>query len=135
MNVFCPGRAAECLDFENLLRAGDSFVKCSQLNKAWKLYKTAQDYADTYHKKCRLHKKIADVLVIRKQHWHAILHFLVALQAVPSDKGARSKLQKTLKKMGLEEHTNTFLELNAEHSDHKELEISLMNLKKRLKAS
>lgn len=124
-----------CLSFEDILRAGDSCVKSNQLNKAWKLYKTAQNYADTFHKKCRLHKKIADLLVIRNQDWHAILHFLVALQAVPSDRGARSKLQKTLKKLGLEEHTNIFLQLNAEHSDHKQLEISLMNLKKRLKAS
>lgn len=125
----------DCLDFEDLLRAGDTCVKCGQLNKAWKLYKTAQSYADTFSKDCRLHKKIADLLVIRKQEWHAIFHFLVALKAVPSDKGARNKLQKTLKKLDLEQYTNIFLQLNTKHTDHKQLEMSLMDLKKQLKAS
>ena len=124
-----------CLDFEDILRAGDCCVKCNQLNKAWKLYKSAQAFADTYSRTCRLHKKIADLLVIRNQDWHAVFHFLIALQAVPSDKGARTKLQKTLKKLGMEQHINRFLQLNSTHSDHKQLEISLMDLRKRLKAS
>ena len=124
-----------CLSFEDILRAGDSCVKSNQLNKSMEAVQNSAELCRYLPQKCRLHKKIADLLVIRNQDWHAILHFLVALQAVPSDRGARSKLQKTLKKLGLEEHTNIFLQLNAEHSDHKQLEISLMNLKKRLKAS
>lgn len=124
-----------CLDYEDLLRAGDSCVRCNQLNKAWKLYQNAEGLADTYSKECRLHKKIADLLIIRNQDWHAIFHFLIALQAVPSDKGARSKMKRTLKKLGMEKHLNRFLQLNAEHSDHKQLEMSLMDLRKRLKAS
>jgi len=122
------------LDFEDLIRAGDSYVKCGQLNKAWKIYETAKEYSDTFHQTCRLHKKIADLLVIRNQDWHAILHFLVALKSVPSDKGARTKLQKVLKKLGLEHHTNTFLQLNAKYPDQKQLEMSLMSLRKQLKA-
>ncbi len=132
--IFPIAEKHQCLDFEYLIRAGDSYVKCGQLNKAWKIYETAKEYTATYHQTCRLHKKIADLLVIRNQDWHAILHFLVALQAVPSDKGAKTKLQKILKKLGLEHHTNTFLQLNAKYSDHKQLEISLMSLKKQLKA-
>lgn len=124
-----------CLNFDDLLRAGDSCVKCSQLNKAWKFYQRAQSLADTYSKECRLHKKIADILIIRNQEWHAIFHCLIALQAVPSDKGARSKMKRTLKKLGMEKHLNRFLQLNANHSDHKELEMSLMDLRKQLKAS
>lgn len=124
-----------CLDFEDILRAADSCVKCNQLNKAWKLYKNAEPLADTYSKECRLHKKIADLLVIRNQDWHAIFHFLVALQAVPSDKGARTKLKKTLKRLGIERHINKFLQLNTTHSDHRQLEISLLDLRKKLKAS
>jgi len=124
-----------CLEFEDILRAADSCVKCNQLNKAWKLFKNAEPLADTYSKQCRLHKKIADLLVIRNQDWHAIFHFLVALQAVPSDKGARTKLKKTLKRLGIEKHLNKFLQLNTTNSDHKQLEISLLDLRKKLKAS
>lgn len=124
-----------CLDYEDLLRAGDSYLKCKQLNKAWKLYQNAAGLADTYSKECRLHKKIADLLIIRNQDWHAIFHFLIALQAVPSDKGARSKMKRTLKKLGIEKHLNRFLQLNAKHSDRKQLERSLMDLRKQLKAS
>lgn len=124
----------QCLDFEELIKAGDSYVKCNQLNKAWKTYETAKEYSKNYHQNCRLHKKIADLLVIRNQEWHAILHYLVALQSVPSDKGARTKLEKVLKKLGVEGHANAFLQLTSKTSDNKQLEILLMNLKKQLKA-
>lgn len=125
----------DCVEFEDLIRAGESCVKSGQLNKGWKLYQSAQQYADTFSKTCRLHKKFADLLIIRNQEWHAIFHFLLALQAVPSDKGARTKLKKTLKKLGLENHLTRFLQLNTRHSDHKQLEISLMDLRKQIKAS
>lgn len=125
----------QCLDFEDLLRAGDSELRCGRLNKAWKLYKSALPFAETFSKSCRLHKKIADLLVIREQEWHAIYHFLLALQAVPGDKGAKTKLRRILSKQGLEQHLESVLRLNAKHSDAKELEISLINLRKKLKAS
>jgi len=123
-----------CLDYDNLVRAGDSNVKCGQLNKAWKNYEMAKPLSNTYHKQCRLHKKIADLLIQKNQNWHAILHFLAALQSVPSDKGAKTKLKNTLKRLGLEKYTDKFFQLNVKYSNFEQLEVSLLTLKKQLKA-
>ena len=131
--VFALAGEDNLLHFDDLIRAGDSLTKSGQLNKAWKVYEKAKASADTFHKQCRVHKKIADLLVVRNQNWHAVYHFLIALQSVPSDRGARTKLKNTLRKLGMEKHTDKFLQLNAKYPDSKQLEISLMSLKKRLK--
>lgn len=132
--VFTLAGEENLLHFDDLIRAGDSLTKSGQLNRAWKVYERAKASADTFHKQCRIHKKIADLLVLRNQNWHAVYHFLIALQSVPSDRGARTKLKNTLRKLGMEKHTDKFLQLNAKYPDSKQLEISLMSLKKRLKA-
>jgi len=123
-----------CLDFDSLIRAGDSCLKCGNLNRAWKYYEMAKPLSNTYQRQCRLHKKIADLLIQKNQNWHAILHFLAALQSVPSDSGAKTKLKKMLKKLGLEKYTDKFFQLNTKYTDLEQLEASLLSLRKQLKA-
>ncbi|HBT20223.1 MAG TPA: hypothetical protein DEA47_02460 [Peptococcaceae bacterium] len=123
-----------CLDYDSLIRAGDSCLRCGNLNRAWKYYEMAKPFSNTYQRQCRLHKKIADLLTLKNQNWHAILHFLAALQSVPSDQGAKTKLKKMLKKLGLEKYADEFLQLNTKYTDLEQLEASLLLLKKQLKA-
>ncbi|NLK00683.1 MAG: hypothetical protein GX318_05530 [Clostridia bacterium] len=121
-----------CLDFDNIIRAGDSNIKCGHIREAQKIYEFSKTYADTLHRQCRRHKKLADLLVLKGQCWHAIPHYLAALKCIPGDRGSKTRLRTTLKRLGLLEHWESFLNLSSLSPDLEHLEASTIRLKKEL---